>query len=461
MLLIWPLVVAVLWRRLPPDRALIWSILGAYLILPPVIALDLPVVPDLGKDSIPPLMAAVMVLFVRRETIPILPDSWIGRGLLVIFVLSPFATVLTNGEPLPKGAGEMIQGMRIYDSAAAVINQGIAVLPYFLARRYLGTPEAMRAILAALVAAGLAYSVPMLIETRLSPQMNVWVYGYFQHDFFQTIRFGGYRPVVFLPHGLWVAFFALMAALSAVTLFRVGPSDRRPRQFAVMLYLLAVLVLCKSAGPLVYALGLSPLILFAPRHWQVVMAALLAGIVITYPLLRGAHLVPLNQIIAFAEHLSPDRAYSFAFRVRNEEALLDRAALKAWFGWGGYGRNLIYDPVTGAGTSIADGAWIITLGIYGWLGYLAQFGLLVLPLLLMGREMLSRRSAVSPWVAAVCLLVAANLVDMLPNATLVPLTWMMAGAVLGHAEGLARARRAARAAAVRARWHPKAGRTVL
>lgn len=461
MLLIWPLVMVVLWRRLPPDLALIWSILGAYLILPPVIALDLPVVPDLGKDSIPPLVALAMVLFARKETIPVLPESWVGRALLVVFVLSPFATVLTNAEPMPKGRFEVIQGMRIYDSVAAVTNQAIAVLPYFLARRYLSSPESMRAILVALVAGGLAYSVPMLIETRLSPQMNVWVYGYFQHDFFQTIRFGGYRPVVFLPHGLWVAFFAMMAAMGAVTLFRVGPSDRRPMQFGVMLYLSAVLVLCKSAGPMVYAFGLGPLIVLAPRHWQVIVAAALAAMVITYPLLRGAHLVPLDQIIALAERLSPDRAYSFAFRVGNEETLLDRAALKPWFGWGGYGRNLIYDPMTGAGTSIADGAWIITLGIYGWLGYLAQFGLLVLPLLLMGREMLSRRAPVSPWVAAVCLLVAANLVDMLPNATLVPLTWMMAGAVLGHAEGLARARRAARAAAIRARWHPKAGRTVL
>lgn len=38
------------------------------------------------------------------------------------------------------------------------------------------------------------YTIPMLIELRLSPQMNVWVYGFFQHDFIQTVRYGGSLP---------------------------------------------------------------------------------------------------------------------------------------------------------------------------------------------------------------------------------------------------------------------------
>ena len=165
------------------------------------------------------------------------------------------------------------------------------------------------------MAAGLAYSVPMLIEVVMSPQMNVWVYGFFQHDFWQTVRYGGYRPVVFLPHGLWVAFFAFMALAAAVTLFRhVGP-EARPKALVVMLYLAAMLVLCRSAGPLVYALGMVPLILLVPVRLQLVIAAGLAVLVVTYPVLRGAHLVPIDQILAFADTLSPDRAYSLRFRI--------------------------------------------------------------------------------------------------------------------------------------------------
>ena len=129
------------------------------------------------------------------------------------------------------------------------------------------------------IAAGLAYSLPMLIESRLSPQMNVWVYGFFQHDFFQTIRQGGYRPVVFLPHGLWVAFFALMCLVAAMVRLRAVTAEARPKAFLVLCYLAFMLFLCKSAGPMVYALGLAPLVLLTPWRWQIVVAAILAAAV--------------------------------------------------------------------------------------------------------------------------------------------------------------------------------------
>ncbi|MDZ4094484.1 MAG: hypothetical protein U1D35_06190, partial [Paracoccaceae bacterium] len=323
------------------------------------------------------------------------------------------------------------------DSVAAVANQGIVLLPFFLARRYLASAEALRAIVVALVLAGLAYSIPMLIEIRLSPQMNSWVYGYMQHNFFQTIRFGGYRPVVFLTHGLWVAFFALMTVLSALMLLRADPAKNRTRHMAVVIYLGLVLVLSKSAGTLVYALVFAPMILLLGRRWLFLLSAVIALVVITYPLLRGGHLVPIEAALRLAEGVGADRAYSLWFRFENEDQLLARANLRPWFGWGGYGRSLIYDPITGASASIADGAWIIALGIYGWLGYIAQFGLLALPLLKLGREALRQQADnLSLFAGAVALILAANLLDLVPNATLIPFTWLMAGALLGHAEAL-------------------------
>ncbi len=233
-LALWPFVVWQLWRRLEPSRALIWTILGGYLLLPPLTAFNFPVIPDLDKMSLPNLMALACALWLVKDKISFIPQSAVGKALIVVYVLSPFGTVLTNTDPLIFRQA-MINGMRIYDSLASIAYQLIALLPFFLARRYLGTPEGMRAILAALAAAGLAYSVPMLIEVVMSPQMNVWVYGFFQHDFWQTVRYGGYRPVVFLPHGLWVAFFAFMALAAAVTLFRHVAPEARPKALVVML----------------------------------------------------------------------------------------------------------------------------------------------------------------------------------------------------------------------------------
>lgn len=462
MLGIWPLVSYVLFTRMDPARALIWTLLAGYLLLPPIAAFNLPVVPDLDKFSIPSLAALGIVLFVLRDRLPILPDNRLGQLFILMFVVSPFATVLTNRDVVPIVAGD-VQALRLYDSVAAVTNQLIALLPYFLARRYLATDAAMKAIFAAYVVAGLAYSLPMLLEMQVSPQMNIWVYGFFQHDFFQTIRAGGYRPVVFLPHGLWTAFFALMCMVAAMVALRVGPAPARPKQLAVALYLLALLLLTKSAGVLVYGLALIPVLFLVGRRWQVFAATLVALTVISYPALRGAGLVPVDGIVGFAQEISPERAYSLQFRIDNEERLLARAAEKPLFGWGGYGRNLILDPITGRAITIADGAWIIVLGIYGWLGYIAQYGLLALPLILLGREALVQRGAAfSPYVAGMALLLAANMIDMLPNATLIPLTWMMAGGLLGHAEAMARARRAGKVALWRDGLHAgRPSRTVI
>jgi len=436
-LALWPVVAWQLWRRLGRGQALIWTILGGYLLLPPVAAFNFPVIPDLDKNTIPSLAALACVLWLLREKISFLPKNPMGRLLIVVYVAMPFATVLTNRDPLLFQEAR-IQGMRLYDSFAAVAYQAIALIPFFLARRYLANPEGMRAVIGALVAAGLAYSGPMLVEAAMSPQMNVWVYGFFQHDFFQTIRYGGYRPVVFLPHGLWVAFFTFMAMASGFALLRHNPAETRPKALVIWLYLLFMLAICRSAGPFVYALAVLPLMLLAPPRLQLLVAAMLAAAVLAYPILRGAHLVPVDYILAYADSLSPERAYSLRFRIENEELLLARAQERPLFGWGGYGRAFTHDPVNGQALNIADGAWVILMGNYGWVGYLTEFGLTALPLFLLGFAALRLPAAdLSPWTAAVALLLGANMVDLLPNATHIPFTWLMAGALLGEAERLA------------------------
>ena len=459
MLAIWPVVSWIFFTKMEPARALIWTILGAYMLLPPVVALDLPLVPDIDKDAAAALAALVAVLFLLRERFGTWPASWIGRGLIVLYVLSPFATVLTNRDAI--GFPDVVlPALRIYDSLAVVGNQFIALIPFFLARRYLAGDQAMRAMLVALMAAGLIYSLPMLIEARVSPQLNLMVYGFFQHDFSQAIRFGGFRPFVFMPHGLWVAFFAMMCFIAAVTLFRIGPAAARPRYLIIALYLLVVLLFCRSAGPVVYAVGLVPVVMLLPRRLQLGVAGVIVAVVISYPLLRGLHLVPVDDVMRLAMEMNPERGASLQYRILNEELLLARAAERPWFGWGLYGRGLLHDPFTGQINVIADGGWIIVLGTFGWAGYIAEFGLLTLPVVLMVREALRQPSAaLSPFACVVTLILAVNLFDLLPNDTLIPFTWLMAGAVLGHAEAMRAAwkttQREERAIAM------KPGRTVL
>ena len=171
-LLAWPLVTVALFRTLTIERAVIWSILGGYLLLPPLVAFDFPMIPPMDKFAISTLSAYAACTLMLGHRVPLMPEAPVGRVLMVCFFISPFVTALTNSDPLVFVMTE-IPGLRIYDSIASTIGQVISILPYFLARRFLATESAHRDILVVLVIAGLAYSIPMLVEIRLSPQINV------------------------------------------------------------------------------------------------------------------------------------------------------------------------------------------------------------------------------------------------------------------------------------------------
>ena len=84
-----------------------------------------------------------------------------------------------------------------------------------------------------------------------------------------------------------------------------------------------------------------------------------------------------------AEAIDPARAPSLAYRFLNEDILLEHARDKPLFGWGSWNRHRVFDPETGQATTTTDGAWVILIGTRGWVGYLAIFGLLAAPVILL------------------------------------------------------------------------------
>ncbi len=438
-LILWPVVAVMICRRMPLERAVIWSVLLPYLFLPPSVAIDFPLIPQLDKVSIPGASSFLILTLMLGHRIPLLPRAPLAKCLVVLFLATPVASVLTNADPI-YFVNTSIPGLRAHDTLATIISQAITLSPFLLGRRFLATETAQRELLVALVVAGLLYSVPMLIEIRLSPQLNTWIYGFFQHDFSQMMRGGGFRPIVFLYHGLWVAFLTFMTAVAAAALWRWPPKlGEAGRYFLLTGWLALLLVLCKSAAALLYGLVALPLARFASVRTQLRLAALLGLVAISYPLLRGAGLVPVESVVAQASAISPERGRSVAFRFENEEALLDHAAARPFFGWGPWGRNQLYDAF-GKMISVTDGRWIIVIGMFGWSGYLAEFGLLSLPLFLLARRSFGAGAATLPnYAAPVALILGFNLLDMLPNATLIPFTWLIAGALLGLCEARATA----------------------
>jgi hypothetical protein len=85
-----------------------------------------------------------------------------------------------------------------------------------------------------------------------------------------------------------------------------------------------------------------------------------------------------DQIITVANQIAgPDRAQSLEFRLDNEEILGEKARQRFIFGWGGYGRNRVFD-YNWAGElvdiTVTDSLWIIAFGINGAIGLVSIFG---------------------------------------------------------------------------------------
>jgi hypothetical protein len=202
-------------------------------------------------------------------------------------------------------------------------------------------------------------------------------------------------------------------------------------------WLAATLLLCKSLGSFVYAAVLAPVILFAKPRFQVRLAAVLVSIALTYPMLRTMDLFPGNLILDAAGAVSPERQTSLKVRFDQEKMLLEHSSQRPWFGWGRFGRGRAYDE-TGKDISITDGHWIITMATFGIFGFVAEFGLIAYTVF---RSIVAVRYARSVrdqiWLAAIAMIVAVGLVDLLPNATMSPWSWLLAGALLGRIERLA------------------------
>jgi len=436
-LLLWPLVSIYLFATRPLGQALLWTILGGYLLLPVGTEIKFPGVPAFDKSSIPALVALLGCLVVGRR--PSNPSRGFGAAevLFAALLVGPFITSEFNSDALQVGGtyGSLVlPGVGHYEALSASVAQLIVLLPFILGRRYLRSFEDSHTILRALTLAGLAYTLPMLLEVRLSPQLHVWIYGYFPHSFEQQMRDGGFRPVVFLGHGLRVAFFAMTAILASVALWRCRERVLPAAPALVTGWLGATLLLCKTLGSFVYAAALAPVIMFMKPRSQVRVAAVLVSLALFYPLLRVTDLFPTERLLDTAGFVDAKREASLKIRFDQEKMLLDRALERPWFGWGRFGRGRIYDD-TGKDVTLSDGHWVITMGTFGLFGFLAEFGLLALTVY---RALGAMRYAGSVrehfFLAALSLIVAIGLVDLLPNATINPTSWLFAGALLGRAE---------------------------
>lgn len=199
-----------LFALLPPRRALLVSFLGAWLFLPMAVY-EINRFPDYSKlfATGAGILLAVFIFDFKR-LINFRP-KWVDIPML-IWCLVPLGASITNF-----GLG----GAGIYDGFSEMLAQIIKWgVPYFLGRIYFKSWEEISELAIAIIVSGLIYVPFILVELRMSPQFHNWIYGYHQHLFDQTKRFGRWRPMVFMQHGLMLSFWISTTAILAFWMWR-------------------------------------------------------------------------------------------------------------------------------------------------------------------------------------------------------------------------------------------------
>ncbi|MCG9890683.1 MAG: O-antigen ligase domain-containing protein [Thermosynechococcaceae cyanobacterium MS004] len=446
----WIPTVLFFFNRLPVQRAVIFSFLVAWLFLP-MASISLKGVPDYTKMSATCYGILLATAIFDLQRFRQFRLHWVDAPL-VVWCLCPLASSLTNG-------------LGPYDGLSAVLDQTVTWgFPYFLGRLYLGSLKGLEKLAVGIIWGGLAYVPLCLLEVRLSPQLHQWLYGFNPQSFDQAIRYGGFRPIVFMQHGLMVGVWMMAATLLAIALWRSGMLWQRLMQFlqedllgqrvsqskavqgqepvlgvaaVSVVTLLVTFVLVKSTGAyflLLIGLGLLFLVQWGRTALPIIAIALLLSGYLVFTTTGGLTPERISQISTVVTRISNvDRAQSLAFRLKNEELLTEKARLQPVFGWGGWGRARIFNEY-GQDISITDSLWIINFGNLGLVGLWSWMGIFLVPIL----GFALRRYPPSTWshlqvvpAATLSVVLLLYVMDCLVNAMVNPIFTLAAGGLAG------------------------------
>lgn len=409
----------------PPRHAVVVATIGCWLFLP-IAEFAMPSgLPDYTKISAMSLGILLGALLFDSTRLTNLRFRWFDIPA-VVWCFGPMVSALSND-------------LGVYDGISSISRETTMWgIPYLIGRAYFGDEEGLKVLATGIVAGAIVYTPFCLYEIRMSPRLHVIVYGFAARDLIGSgfqMRYGGYRPMVFMETGLALAMYMAVAGLLAYCLW-VGGVVRNfmkiPTKF-VYFGLMVMNVLCKGTGAVaLLVIGIGMLWIAKVSGRQSVFVAL----IIMAPLyvgLRTTRAWDAESFIAFInESLDEDRGQSLQFRIDNENMLIDRAMQRPIFGWGGFGRNFVRDE-NGRVLTIIDGYWIIALGLRGFMGLTCLVAIQILPMILYLRNRSSR-----PWnhasnaaAAGLAVVLCLYSIDNLLNAMFNPIFVVIAGGLMG------------------------------
>jgi hypothetical protein len=341
----------------PAHRAVLYTVIGGVLFLP-MTGYNLPGFPDYTKET---AIALGLILGGRLS----------GKRQQYRFQWNKFDVPMAVWCICPLFSS-VSNGLGIYDGFSASLGHIITWgVPFLAGRIYFRDESTIKDLHRGIIIGGLIYMVLSIYEIRMSPQLNNMLYGFFPHSWVQHVRYGGFRPIVFMQHGLMVALW--MASTS--TLFYWAWRSRIITQIKgipaglLTAAMVVTTILCKSVnGYFFLGLGIASYHLIVKYRMKSFML-LLVLLTPLYIGLRMTNQVSSNTVIANLEgHLHPDRIESLGIRLHQENLFVEKTLQRPWLGWAGWGRGWPIDPERGTQIGMIDSMWLIAFNGNGLIG---------------------------------------------------------------------------------------------
>lgn len=418
-----------LFLHLKPHHAAMVSVIGGTLFLP-MAGYDPPgLLPPFTKNSVIAigLFLGARLSGQRRAA----HFRWSRYDLpMLVWCLCPLASSLSNG-------------LGVYDGIAGIWgNVSLWGIPYLAGRMYIDNVEKVRDLGVAIVIGGLIYLPLCLYEIRMSPQLSNMIYGFFPHSFAQHHRYGGFRPIVFMQHGLMVALWMAATSTTAFWMWRSGVIKHlKGIPFSLcVLAMIVTAVLCKSAnGWIALSLGIGSYFLF--RLFRSTKPfRLLALLIPCYMALRIMGTLAASDVeIQMSRFVDAERVDSLAIRLKQEDLFIDKMLQQPLFGWGYMSRAWprIGDDEEGRkAIGMIDALWLIVVSTRGLVGLAAMTAMMLVgPWQALSR--LRQKSQHPPdsfpreIPMVLSLVVLLFMIDCLVNGMINPAYILVSGALLG------------------------------
>jgi len=392
LLLLFPVFALFIFRRVKsPAQAASIVVLGGTMVLPELIALDLPVIPPLDKEYITYLSALLAACVYQGRAVS---RARVGLGLEMLVVATMLAnvgTAMMNSAPM-LDEGRLEDGLGLYWIFAQSVDDFLLMaVPFVVGRMLFRSVDDLYVFMRTLAIAAAFYTGLIALEALASVVFRAWhlgriVYGLPVHG---QVRWGQVQPIVFFRNALELAnFMAGALVASAVVLSAklsmphvlagAGLPRLSPGTVRGMVWL--GLVLTRNvAGNLsggAVALGY---VFLRPRIMMGAGCAM-AILAIGYPSLRVADLFPWEAVVEVAYDIQEERARSFEGRFLEEEHVLSQIGERVWFGWGTYSR-IPGAETFGTGEVGLDGWTTIRVGVAGVVGFVLYYAMFTIPVL--------------------------------------------------------------------------------